>query len=358
MKRLGNIPYFTLLIYFVVGVIVVATELPDLHPEDQFTYLIFRMLSLVPALPLAFALRKNPFSIWANCLVGILFFLPRRHFFGMLTFMSGAFMAFWLLTFGKVKYPISPAETHLDVVVVCLIAPIISIIVHHFFTAERGLKEDALSRFSLVGKHATQIIHDIKGSISIPIIHFENVHLALDKNNLQAASDQATLGRNALLDLSRRVFDLNQMANLTTTDSEHTSLHEVISATYHLLQTQLKEINVTISGDHKITADRGLLISTFMNLFVNSIENFKKNLSTDPQIRIEITDGAIVFMDNGGGFSEKILESLKSGIPITTKEAGTGIGLFMIRENLKMIGAKVHFKNTNQYAQVMIELKK
>ena len=95
---------------------------------------------------------------------------------------AAVFLAFYLLTYDLVKYP-PGSETKEDFIMTIVMGWAFGILVHHLFTAERGMKEAAHDRFALLGRHASHIVHDIKGSISIPHMYLSEALGSLDKQD-------------------------------------------------------------------------------------------------------------------------------------------------------------------------------
>ncbi|MBF0317333.1 MAG: response regulator [Nitrospirae bacterium] len=143
---------------------------------------------------------------------------------------------------------------------------------------------------------------------------------------------------------------INDFRNFYKTNKrpESTLLHEVIEKSLNIVAMPLKDNHVQITYDKKISSPfqtyPNELMQVFLNLFSNSLEVIKDRKIATPHIKIiEDEDDDYIYVnviDNGGGFSDYVLENLFKQYYSTKSEAkGTGLGLYMckviIDDNLK-----------------------
>ena len=121
-------------------------------------------------------------------------------------------------------------------------------------------------------------------------------------------------------------------------------LHEITI----LMDSELQSSNIVISTEVKpenlkLTADEKLITQVIINLIKNSVESI--NNKTNGKIQIEAfwssqTEPIIQVTDNGTGISADLIE--KVFIPFfTTKEHGSGIGLSLSRQIMKLHGGTI-----------------
>lgn len=383
--KLGRIPFISLLCYSFIVSLVTWQEYYTIDFSDFKILLAVRVVVAVSVIPLAFVLRKNPFSTWANSLVALnflvhtcvghyyrplyfasyiqilyafafLFFTSRRLYIILSSVVSIGYIAFYLYTYDRVTYA-QGAETKEDFIATVICAHFVGFLIHHFFTAERGLREAATDRFVLLGRHASNIIHDIKGSISVPHMYLNEVRNSLKAGDLTKADDYLTKMEKSLSRTEKTIFDLNQLSRIAADDGEPFHIKDAIGDVLDMLAKRLHDVDVSIDGDFEVKSDRGVVCSILLNLVLNSLENFKKSGTIDPQIKFKIESSSrmISVMDNGGGFSKEALSALKGYYPMAAG-SNSGLGLYLVRENLKTIKGKVSFKNVDHGAQVEIKL--
>lgn len=386
-EKLGRVPFAFLIYYIAAAVLISWQEYYTPIAFNDFKVLIaIRFALILGIIPVAFVLRKNPFSPWANTLVvlnfliytcaghyyrplyfacyiqtlygfSFLFFTSRRLYFVLSTMKALGYSAFYLLTYDLVKYR-QGDETKADVVSSILIAYGLGFIIHHFFTAERGMKEAANDRFALLGRYAGNIVHDIKGSISIPHLYLAEARRSLENKNYAEVQEFLEKMDSSLSRTEKTIFDLNQLSRLTEGGERSFQVSEGLADVLDMLTKRLHDVEVKVSGDFEVKGNRGIICSIFLNLILNSLDSFKRSQTIHPSIEIEINPKSrtISFVDNGGGFSKEALSSLKGSHPTPTATSNSGLGLYLVRENLRTLKGRVSFQNISQGAMVQVKL--
>ncbi len=386
-KKLGQIPFTVLSFYVVLSIFVTWQEYyTPITAEDFKSLAILRAIIIASVIPVAFVLRKKPFSVWANTFVcfnflayscvghyfrplyfacfvqtlycfSFLFFTTRRLHFVISTIKALAFAIFYLLTYDLVKYR-QGAETKEDFIATIVVVYCFGLIIHHFFMAERGLREATNDRFALLGRHASNIVHDIKGSISIPHLYLNEAHRSLDKRDYPQVKEYLNKMESSLSRTEKTIFDLNQLSRMTEGDDKPFKISEGLSDVLDILAKRLHDVEVKRLGDFDVKGDRGIICSIFLNLILNSIENFKRSQTQTPKIEIKMDfkSRTITFVDNGGGFSQEALSSLKGNHFISATTSNSGLGLYLVRENLRTLKGKVSFQNVKDGALVELKL--
>lgn len=385
--KLGRPPFYTIIFFAVVVVLASWQEYyTPIGREDYKIMIMLRTPLVLMALLAAYILRRNPFSVIGNsiiCMVfllytcvghyfepiyyacflqtlfcfSFLFYTSRRLHFILTTIKTLAFGAFYLYTYDLVKYR-QGAETPADVLTTIVISYGLALMIHHFFTAERGLREIANDRFSLLGRHASNMVHDIKGSISIPQLYLHEVQKSLDSKDYDQVKEYLKKMESSLLRTEKTIFDLNQLSRMTEEGDKPFNVSEGLSDVLDLLAKRLHDVEIKINGDFAVKGERGIICSVFLNLILNAIENFKRSKTENPKIEVSISakSRTVSFVDNGGGFSKEALVSLKGNSFATATTSNSGLGLYLVRENLKTIKGQVSFQNVESGAKVEIKL--
>jgi signal transduction histidine kinase len=375
-SKLGRVPFIAVWFYAAMAVLVSWQEYyTPIIFRDFETLVIVRLVLVVSIIPTAFVLRKNPFSIWANSFVclnflvyncaglfyrpmygmsfvqtllglSFLFFTTRSLYFWLSTLKTILFLAFYLLTYDLVKYR-QGSEEKLDFICAIVVTYWLSLLIHHFFSAERGMKEAANDRFALLGRHAGNIVHDIKGSISIPQLYLNEIHKSLENKDYQQVREYLSKMESSLSRTEKTIFDLNQLSRMTEGDNKPFKVSEGFSDVLDILAKRLHDIEVKVDGDFEIQGDRGITCSIFLNIILNALESFKRSQTQNPKIEIKINPNSrmISFIDNGGGFSKEALSSLKGNQVLSSTTSNSGLGLYLVRENLRTLKGRVSFQN-------------
>lgn len=385
MHRLGKAPFLTIWFYVIIGCFVTWQEsFTPISSEDYSHLVTYRIFILVTAIPFAYRLRKNPFSVLANSFIcfnflaysmvghifrplyitcflqtlfafSFLFFTSRRLYFLLTTAKSIIFAAFYLWSYDLVLYR-HGAETKEDFLATILVGWALSLLMHHLFTAERGLKEAANERFSLLGRHAANIIHDVKGTLSVPYLYVTEAQRALEAGQIQTLTEQLAGAEASLKQSEKIIHDLNQLSRFANKGEVPFKVAEALKDVLRILTKRLHDVELRIEGDFELVGDRGLFSSILLNLIVNSLESIKKAETEWPKIEIIMNpiDKTISIQDNGTGFSEKALSALKSGLPITDDYSASGLGLYLVKENLRILQGAISFSNHSKGATTQI----
>ncbi|MBF0345067.1 MAG: response regulator [Nitrospirae bacterium] len=135
---------------------------------------------------------------------------------------------------------------------------------------------------------------------------------------------------------------INDFRNFFKTNKkpEPILLQDVIEKSLNIVAIPLRDNHVQITYNKKIASVfqtyPNELLQVFLNIFSNSLEAIKEKEIANPQIRIiEDEDYDYIYVkviDNGGGFSDYVLEDVFKQYFSTKSEAkGTGLGLYICK---------------------------
>jgi hypothetical protein len=222
--------------------------------------------------------------------------------------------------------------------------------VTHVLGFERSLRLQAQMRFFLIGRHATTIVHDLKNMIGLPRLQIDNLKKMLTEPELKLPIDAKNILslqideiENSIEQTAQTAIRFNQMVVLSNEQKVEVSLLELIQEVTLILKRQLNGIDVDIVGNRQMKVDRGLTLSLFLNLFLNSIDAL---VGVDlKKIEVIIDPKRVTFKDNGAGFSAEAIENFENMKMISAKKYGSGFGLLIIKEASEELGAKPKFYN-------------
>lgn len=375
MNHAGKVSFWASFVFGVVGILVTASEVPFISVGAD-RYLALRLFSVGIIVLCGFLLRKKPFESWIHalliagyslyCCVGYLYrpmyivgFTQVIFFYSFLytttrkqflilssifyvTFVTNCFLAFETLPYNRGE------ETVIDIFVTPFASLMIGLFVHHFFTAERKVKEMLSERFSSLGRMTSTIVHDLKGSLSAPLMIVGSLEDSLDKKNDAESRENLKDLKTNLVSLAGIVTQLNQLSNISEPQRLKQDFYfsESLDEAKIILSKRMSYVELSLSGDLKISGSKDLFTSIVMNILINALEEFNLNKNKAPTLSIEVSQKTILFKDNGQGFSPEILKRLKAGELFTTKEMGSGLGLYLIKESLKSFAAKLVLTNS------------
>ena len=143
---------------------------------------------------------------------------------------------------------------------------------------------------------------------------------------------------------------------------ETTTLVQLVEETLHILQTSLKQKNITIETKVLQECDVQTYASEFKQVLLNIIKNAEDalvaNNIADPKISITINCNTLEIEDNGGGIEESIITKIFDPYFSTkTQKDGTGLGLYMSKMIIhEHCNGTLEVQNTPQGALFSIKL--
>jgi nitrogen fixation/metabolism regulation signal transduction histidine kinase len=182
-------------------------------------------------------------------------------------------------------------------------------------------------------KKRMEIINKESDIQSIP--DFEDMESAME--TIRRRSDGLLRFANSYRNLSKNIVP----------DIQHVNLHELLQSIYHLMlpsleqkgiQLKFRSINTSIIAN----IDRNLIEQVIINFITNATYAVRDNAESSIALFAGLSDENpfITVADNGCGISAEVQE--KMFIPFfSTKKTGTGIGLSLSREIIKMHNASI-----------------
>lgn len=191
----------------------------------------------------------------------------------------------------------------------------------------------------IMGEMLENIIHQWRQPLSTIctassglIIQQEN-NLLNDKN----IHDSLSLIKDTSLYLSDVVEDFRSFYK-DGDEKRFFHINEIFERTFTLLPKEFKEIKVIKDiDDIELYAYDTKIVQIFMNIYINSNDEFKRNKIKKKYIFINVHKDenfcVIKIKDNAGGIKKDILDKILN-CRITTKKEGTGLGLCLCKEIL------------------------
>jgi signal transduction histidine kinase len=119
----------------------------------------------------------------------------------------------------------------------------------------------------------------------------------------------------------------------------------------------VNNVLVNIEGDDiNIEFNRNNLKHIMFVLINNSIDAFKENNIKERNINIKIEDNKLIYEDNAGGIPTKIQDKIFEH-NFTTKDNGTGIGLYMVKRILEKDNLNINYEPIPNGSRFIIDLK-
>jgi signal transduction histidine kinase len=226
----------------------------------------------------------------------------------------------------------------------------------YFFVREKNYQINAEKRFSLLGRQAARVAHDLKGMIAAPMMQVELVKEKYSNEtdrNLVSTINQMS---HQISTIHESLSELSRLCSLDQLPMTRFKLSEAVTAVKSLYVKNLYEVKIVVESDLEFNCDRSQITAILSNLLSNSLFAFSKNQIEAREIRIVSRKGRLrgfSYIDNAGGFSQSALEFLRRGDKFTNE--GSGMGLQIVRECAENLGAEVEFENAEHGAKVVFK---
>lgn len=387
MNNLSRISKTTTIISVIFCTIVILTEYPFVSSKDQLFFLASRIG--VTFLPLLFLKRieKDPhdfvfigvmtlsYTIYnsigymyrpfylvsfaqTSTVLAFLYFPKRNHyiFLSVLNYLSFVLVAY--LTHENLPYK-KGDETIIDIFITPLIASTTSFLVYHYFTANRNFKDKLFERFTSLGRVTTTIVHDLKGSLGAPLMVLSSLEESIHKNDTFKSQENLALLKKQLISLTQVVSKLNQLSDITESHAivKPFLVSECIDSVRLILAKRLSNVQFSFQGDCQLQGSKELFTSIMLNIITNALDEFMLNRISDGKIEIEASPTLISIKDNGTGFDNQTAKKLSDGEMFSTKDMGSGLGLYLVRESLKSFSGKLQIENSKDGANIHLIFK-
>jgi two-component system, NtrC family, nitrogen regulation sensor histidine kinase NtrY len=198
---------------------------------------------------------------------------------------------------------------------------------------------------------AKQVAHEIKNPLTpmkLNIQHLQNI--LKDNDSLHKEKiDRITKTLIEQIDvLSGIASEFSDFAKLSHTKNEKIDLYELITNSIDLYKnTENWEISFeSEKGKYFVLADYKQLLRVFTNLITNAIQAIDDREKGVIKIEVKSSDNDILISvsDNGKGISDE--EKARIFSPnFTTKSAGSGLGLSMVKNIIETAGGKIRFES-------------
>ena len=197
---------------------------------------------------------------------------------------------------------------------------------------------------------ARQVAHEIKNPLTPMRLNIQHLQRSISDPsvNVQERIDQFTKLMLEQIDtLSRIASEFSNFAKMPQPVLESIDLEDVV---LHSVEWYKNTPHVEVKFENNVTkktfiqADRKQLIRALNNLIKNAIQAIPTDVEGEVMVILDQTNSQLVLSisDNGVGIPDS--EKSKIFQPyFTTKSAGTGLGLAMVKNILNEFGAKISF---------------
>ncbi len=201
----------------------------------------------------------------------------------------------------------------------------------------------------IIYQQARCIGHEIRNHLSICDVYSEIIrkHLAKDKIENPAIENALNCIQRALKLIGNSLLDLKAITNIVPRiyDSKNLIQEAIDMAAVYVQDKDIK-INSDLKDDIKIYVDGNKFQACIINIIKNAIEAIDKKGTIEISAATTNDNLAILISNNGKAISEKAQsEIFEDGF--TTKKTGSGIGLYLCKQNLEAQNGSIKLKSSD-----------
>lgn len=271
--------------------------------------------------------RPNYFFAWFLFILSeAQFFRYSRKAFLFINGIGSVLLAVWISQqLPKNQIRLQDAHLATDYTMMIGLSLAVAYLVMSQINRARAEKDQAQSRFLLVGKQAVNIIHDLKSLASAPQLYLDLLMEQKDKLNPETEKILNSL-KNDLSHMTLKTRELYQMVQNNSFESRQESLETAVERALSFLATRLKKVEIQKTGNSKTIIQSGPFELIILNLLYNSLEAWARSETESPILKITLIENSLIIEDNAGGAPEHILREFTSG----NLERRKGLGLYLI----------------------------
>jgi signal transduction histidine kinase len=212
----------------------------------------------------------------------------------------------------------------------------------------------ANEKWMSLGRLAGQIAHEVKNPLSSikAITHVMREELPPEAQSYK----DLTMVEDEIDKLTGVVNQLLLVARPKTTEEQLTDLRDVVENVSSVLRAEASQHNILINCSYNgnIPSLRASPV-TLREVLFNVMHNGIQSMTDGGMLTVSVTYPApatekpsllIVVRDTGPGISEEDIPKIFEPF-YTTREGGTGLGLWMVREKLTDLGGSIQVENDN-----------
>jgi signal transduction histidine kinase len=220
------------------------------------------------------------------------------------------------------------------------------------------------SRLAAMGEMVHNIAHQWRQPLCSVGLILQNIALDYEENQLTSSSLQKYVdnGKELIQKMSATIDDFRDFFSPAREKMDF-SLHQAIDSALHIVNASFLNHGITITvergADAQVTGYPNDFSQVLLNLLSNAKEAILERKIQGGKIDIALGQDEnsirVTVKDNGGGIAEDILPKIFDPY-FTTKEKGTGIGLYMSKMIMDHMEGGIVIRNVEDGTEVLLTL--
>lgn len=196
-----------------------------------------------------------------------------------------------------------------------------------------------------LGSAVAKINHDLRNSLASAQLVSDGLAASEDPR-VQRAAPRLKRALERAIELATATLDYGKAAPRAPVMQTVRLLSVLQGAAEEALVENGLKTRIDVPETLVIRSDADHLHRIAANLIRNAAEAMRQVSTPDPEIRIRIENGALMFADNGPGVPEKTQENLFRPFSGSGRVGGTGLGLVIAHELAQALGGNLTLAST------------
>ncbi len=216
-----------------------------------------------------------------------------------------------------------------------------------------GIEEEIYKTAQIVTERAKYTAHEIKNNLSIINIYTKILEKRLQKAEIdeESSSSVNTSIKNIRKASETISYIINELRCYSKPNISEVDIKQIIASCIEQTRGKAQAANVKITAsniaDKKLTADRSILECCIINIIFNAIDACKSGCAITINTYERDLKTVIQISNNGEKISKDIWEKIFDQ-DFTTKQNGSGAGLYICRKQLENINGEVKLVNSDE----------
>lgn len=289
-------------------------------------------------------------------------------FFGLSLFTGNSFQKFMFMIipaflissitiyFSDIFLPLDVINEQKKIDLIHSMITFVSVISVSYYLKNKILqKVQALeSKMFDLGSKSSIFIHDLKNLVG-PLVN--DSKLVLRKTEMEDINRINTNLSNNIVHLKEFILEFNQSFSFKE-ENVNVDIKEVFSSIQKMYSKKMEDISFDISQVDDFMGDPKAFKSILSNMIINSSDAFVSNKVENKKVSIVFKNKKLTYLDNAGGIPQEKIKAILEDSFFTSKEQGSGIGIYTIKKYSSLMGGRAHFENKDKGLQITIDFNK
>jgi len=223
-------------------------------------------------------------------------------------------------------------------------------------------------KFAAMGEMIGMIAHQWRQPLNVIILNISSIQMMVHQKKMKKAQLDIII-KNITQTVNYMNQTIDDFRNFLKDDNKvnEVKIGDLAYKPKHLIEAELEAYNVSFEFESSVDTNKVILLDStkfyqvVLNLYKNSIDEFKTKNIKDPYIKVNISSNEhsliITVEDNAGGIPEEIIYDIFNPYFSTKGKNGTGIGLYMSKKIIQdHIMGDIKVENINSGAIFTIEI--